>query len=188
MEALCMMLRRLAYPNRLCELEVEFGRHGTVICSVANKVLSHIENYIAHLLSDMNNHDWMTPSRMREFAEAVHTRGAQLRSCWGFIDGTACQISGLTMEQQEFSSGNKRFRGVKYQAVMCANGIICELDGPYKGRRHDACMLFDSIDFLVLPIKVQKVLMEGLLPFRGGRNFQHIVFHCGVLSCSTQRI
>ncbi|KAH9375756.1 hypothetical protein HPB48_014640 [Haemaphysalis longicornis] len=81
MEALCMTLRRLAYPNRLCELEVEFGRHGTVICSVVNKVLSHIEYYFAHLLSDMNNHDWMTPSRMHEFAEAVHARGAPLRSC-----------------------------------------------------------------------------------------------------------
>ncbi|KAH9382943.1 hypothetical protein HPB48_023576 [Haemaphysalis longicornis] len=177
MEALCMTLRRLAYPNRLCELEVEFGRHGTVICSVVNKVLSHIEYYFAHLLSDMNNHDWMTPSRMHEFAEvrvhfrwcaectfsnvrfsqAVHARGAPLRSCWGFIDGTARRICRPTMEQQEFFSGHKRFHVVKYQAVMCANGIICELDGPYKGRRHDAGMLFDSIDCLVLPIRVQKV-------------------------------
>lgn len=96
-----MTLRRLVYPKRLCELEVEFGRHGTVICSVVNKVLSHIEYYFAHLLSDMNNHDWMTPSRMHEFAElrvhfrwcaectfsnvrfsqAVHARGVPLRSC-----------------------------------------------------------------------------------------------------------
>lgn len=57
MEALCMTLRRLAYPNRLCELEIEFCRHGTVICSNVNKVLSRIEYYFAHLLSNMKSHN-----------------------------------------------------------------------------------------------------------------------------------
>ncbi|KAL3176085.1 hypothetical protein MRX96_010785 [Rhipicephalus microplus] len=30
-EALCMTLRRLAYPNRLCDLERMFNRHSSVI-------------------------------------------------------------------------------------------------------------------------------------------------------------
>ncbi|KAL3206864.1 hypothetical protein MRX96_039863 [Rhipicephalus microplus] len=33
-EALCMTLRRLAYPNRLCELELFFRRHSSVISSI----------------------------------------------------------------------------------------------------------------------------------------------------------
>lgn len=33
---------------------------------------------------------------------------------------------------------------VKYQAVMAANGIICKLDGPFHGRKHDAGMLKES--------------------------------------------
>lgn len=52
-----MTLQRLAYPNRLCELEIEFCRHGTVICSNVNKVLSRIEYYFAHLLSNMKSHN-----------------------------------------------------------------------------------------------------------------------------------
>ncbi|XP_077557627.1 uncharacterized protein LOC144172909 [Haemaphysalis longicornis] len=144
MEALCMTLRRLAYPNRQCELEMQFGRHGTVISSVVNKVLAHIEYYFAHLLSDMTSHQWMNPSRLQEFAEAVHARRAPLRSCWGFIDGTARRICRPTVDQQEYFSGHKRCHVVKYQAVMCANGIICQLDRPYKGRRHDAGILKES--------------------------------------------
>ncbi|KAL3205896.1 hypothetical protein MRX96_040577 [Rhipicephalus microplus] len=42
-EALCMTLRRLAYPNRLCELELFFRRHSSVISSVVSKVLAHID-------------------------------------------------------------------------------------------------------------------------------------------------
>lgn len=165
MEALCMTLRRLAYPNRLCELEMQFGRHGTVVSSVVNKVLAHIEYYFAHLLSDMTSHQWMNPSRLQEFAEvrihcvcarrgllingrlfqAVHARGAPLGSCWGFIDGTARRICRPTVDQQEYFSGHKRCHVVKYQAVMCANGMICQLNGPYKGRRHDAGKIIATI-------------------------------------------
>lgn len=82
MEAFCMTMRRLAYPNRLCELEVEFGCHGTVTSSVVNKVLAHIEYYFTHLLSDMKSHRWMNPSQLQEFAEVrthcVYARSALL--------------------------------------------------------------------------------------------------------------
>ncbi|KAH8023040.1 hypothetical protein MRX96_053161 [Rhipicephalus microplus] len=33
---------------------------------------------------------------------------------------------------------------LKYQSLMCPNGLICQLDGPYPGRRHDAGILRDS--------------------------------------------
>ncbi|KAH6935883.1 hypothetical protein HPB50_011325 [Hyalomma asiaticum] len=42
-EALCITLCRLAYPNRLIELERLFGRHYSVISVVTNNVLTHIE-------------------------------------------------------------------------------------------------------------------------------------------------
>ncbi|KAL1418509.1 hypothetical protein MTO96_025893 [Rhipicephalus appendiculatus] len=42
-EALCMTLRRLSYPNRLCELELLFNRHSSVISSVVSTVLAHME-------------------------------------------------------------------------------------------------------------------------------------------------
>lgn len=49
-ESLCLMLRRLACPNRLRELEPLFGRHYSVILSATNAVLTHIESTFSHLL------------------------------------------------------------------------------------------------------------------------------------------
>ncbi|KAL3208685.1 hypothetical protein MRX96_038865 [Rhipicephalus microplus] len=110
-EALCMTLRRLAYPNRLCDLETIFNRHSSVISKPAT----------------------------------VFTGRAPERcSTSGFIDGTARRIYRPSKLQQEHYSGHKRFHCQKYQAVMCANRIICQLDSPFRGRRHDAGILKDT--------------------------------------------
>ncbi|XP_042145608.1 protein ALP1-like [Ixodes scapularis] len=143
-EALCMTLRRLAYPNRLCDLERTFGRHSSVISSVVSTVMAHIEYQFGHLLSDLTNHKWLDVPCLKKLSEAVHARGAPLKNCWGFIDGTARHICRPSVGQQEHFSGHKRHHVQKYQALMSANGIICQLDGPFNGRRHDAGILKDT--------------------------------------------
>lgn len=70
--------------------------------------------------------------------QAVYNRGAPLTNCWGFVDGTARPICRPSVDQRIYFSGHKRVHALKYQAVMGANGIVCELDGPYPGSRHDA--------------------------------------------------
>lgn len=70
--------------------------------------------------------------------QAVHNKGAALQNCWAFIDGTARPICRPSEDQHAYFSGHKRLHVLKYQAVMCANGLVCDLDGPYPGRRHDA--------------------------------------------------
>ncbi|XP_065292311.1 uncharacterized protein [Dermacentor albipictus] len=140
-EALCMTLRRLAYPNRLCDLEVFFSRHSSVISSVVSKVLSHIEYYFGHLLADLTAHRWLNLQNLELFSQAVHRKGAPLKNCWGFIDGTARRICRPSVGQQDHFSGHKRHHVQKYQAVMCPNGLVCQMDGPFHGRRHDAGIL-----------------------------------------------
>ncbi|KAH8030986.1 hypothetical protein HPB51_012454 [Rhipicephalus microplus] len=68
-EALCMTLRRLAYPNRLCDLETIFNRHSSVISSVVSKVMSHIEYYFGHLLADLTVHGWMNLQNLQLFSQ-----------------------------------------------------------------------------------------------------------------------
>jgi hypothetical protein len=41
-------------------------------------------------------------------------------------------------DQEEYFSVHKRHHCVKYQSVLCPDGIIASLVGPYPGRRHDA--------------------------------------------------
>lgn len=61
-----------------------------------------------------------------------------MQNCWGFIDGTARQICRPSVEQENYYSGHKRFHCLKYQSVLCPDGIIVSLKGAYPGRRHDA--------------------------------------------------
>ncbi|XP_077548309.1 uncharacterized protein LOC144161524 [Haemaphysalis longicornis] len=134
-DALCLALRRLAYPNRWCDLQNIFGLHYSVMSSVTSKVLKHIVGTFGHLLKDCNNHTWLSPSAL---AYAVQRKGAPLTNCWAFIDGTGRLICRPKRNQKAYFSGHKRVHCLKYQSLMCPNGIICQLDGPYPGRRHDA--------------------------------------------------
>ncbi|XP_050033367.1 uncharacterized protein [Dermacentor andersoni] len=143
-EALCMTLRRLADPNRLCDLEVLFSRHSSVISSVVWKVLSHIEYHFGHLLADLTVHRWLNVQNLELFSRAVHKRRAALKNCWAFISATARRISRPLIGQQEQSSGHRLHRSQKYQAVICPNGMICQLDGPFRGQRRDAGILKET--------------------------------------------
>ncbi|XP_077519772.1 uncharacterized protein LOC144129471 [Amblyomma americanum] len=106
-DALCLALRRLAYPNRWCDLQPIFGLHLSVMSSVASQVISHITC-------------------------------APLPNCWAFIDGRARPICRPKRNQRAYFSGHKRVHCVKYKSLMCPNGIVCQLDGAYPKRRHDA--------------------------------------------------
>ncbi|XP_064472844.1 uncharacterized protein LOC135387668 [Ornithodoros turicata] len=120
-EALCVTLRRLAYPNRLCGLELLFGHHPSTLSLISNAVVTHIDSTFGHLLLS----ETLTP----------------LTNCWGLIDGTARAICRPSEDQKIYFSGHKRYHALKYQSVMCPNGLIVRLDGPYEGRKHDAGIL-----------------------------------------------
>lgn len=49
-----------------------------------------------------------------------------------------------SVNQQEYYSGHKRYHCLKFQSVLCADGIIASLKGPYSGRRHDAGIFRES--------------------------------------------
>ncbi|KAH9372664.1 hypothetical protein HPB48_018475 [Haemaphysalis longicornis] len=138
LEALCLTLRPLAYPNRLCDLERSFGRHYSVTSSVTNKVLAHIDDSFTHLLHDFNSHVWLDLTALEAFSQAVHSKIARLSNCWLFIDGTARAMCHPSKDRRPFSSVRKHFHALKYQAIMCPNGIICEIDGSFPGSHHDA--------------------------------------------------
>ncbi|KAK8780176.1 hypothetical protein V5799_018485 [Amblyomma americanum] len=137
-EALCITLRRLAYPNRLRDLEDVFWRQSSTLSSVTNTILQHLEEKFSHLLDDVNNHFWLNIDTLERFSQAIHAKGAPLRNCWGFIDDTARPICRPSQEQKIYFRGHKRVHALKYQAIMCPNGIICQLDGSYPGSKHDA--------------------------------------------------
>ncbi|KAJ8909943.1 hypothetical protein NQ315_004010 [Exocentrus adspersus] len=102
--ALCIVLRRLSYPNRLNDLILMFGLSPQSLSQIIKTTLNII---------------------VAERAErAVTAKGGAIPTCWGFIDSTAKAICRPTLDQELYYSGHKRYHCLKYQSVICPDGVI----------------------------------------------------------------
>jgi len=139
-EALCIVLKRYAYPSRYADLVPRFGRSVPLLCTVANQMTDLIFNQFNHLLRDLDQ-PWLAPACLQRYANAVHAKGAALDNCWGFIDGTVRPICRPKRNQRVVYNGHKRVHALKFQSVVAPNGMIANLFGPVEGRRHDSALL-----------------------------------------------
>uniref|UniRef100_A0A6P7H4T8 Uncharacterized protein LOC114344382 n=1 Tax=Diabrotica virgifera virgifera TaxID=50390 RepID=A0A6P7H4T8_DIAVI len=142
--ALCILLRRLAYPSRLKDLQLLFNLSPQSLSQIINYMVAFISENHAHHLTNLRNVQWLNEDRMEMYAEAVRTRGGAVQNCWGFIDGTTRAICRPSTNQEQYYSGHKRQHCLKYQSIMCPDGIIINLKGAYIGRRHDAGIFRES--------------------------------------------
>lgn len=142
-EGLCVVLRRLAYPNRLSDLSHLFDRSSVELSLVFNKTLNFIHEEKCDLLKTLNQR-WLSHANLDTFAQSVSAAGAPLTNCWGFIDGTVRPICRPSLHQRLVYNGHKRVHGLKFQMVSAPNGMIANLFGPIEGKRHDSGMLRES--------------------------------------------
>ena len=142
-EALCIFMRRFAYPIRYGDMIPAFGRPVPELCMISYNILNHIYNNFSRLLSGFQ-HAWMSPASLEEYARIVHDKAAVLDFCWGFIDGTVRPVSRPGRNQRILYNGHKRVHALKFQSVVIPNGLIANLFGPIEGKRHDSAMLAES--------------------------------------------
>lgn len=142
-EGLCVVLRRLAYPNRLDDISPIFKRPLYELSYILSKTLDIIYDNNNHHISTLNQ-PWLSQENLRVFADAVFMKGAPLLNCWGFIDGTIMPICRPTKDQKTVYSGHKRVHALKFQSVVAPNGLVANFFGPIEGRRHDSGMLRES--------------------------------------------
>lgn len=139
-EALCMLLRRFAYPCRYEDLVSRFARPVPQLSMVVSEMMDFIFARYGHLLSSFNQ-PWLSPANLVNFSELIHRKGAALDNCWGFIDGTVRPVCRPGVNQRVLYNGHKRVHAIKFQSVVAPNGLIANLFGPVEGRRHDSAML-----------------------------------------------
>lgn len=140
MDALCIFLRRLAYPNRLSDCMRIFGRSVDELSRISNHVMHFLYDHFHHLMTSFNRRH-LTPQALENFADAVVRKGGALPDTWGFIDGTVRPIARPSRHQRQVYNGHKRVHALKFQSVVTPDGIISHLSGPWPGRRHDSWML-----------------------------------------------
>ncbi|ETI53771.1 hypothetical protein F441_03368 [Phytophthora nicotianae CJ01A1] len=84
LEAVCIFLRRMAYPARLDDLKDLFGRDEAAISSISNAVLEYrYDTYHKFLNFDQVR---LCSDTLDTHARAIHLKGAPLRTCVGLIE------------------------------------------------------------------------------------------------------
>ena len=141
-EALCIFLKRFAYPCRYGDLVPMFGRSFPELSIISNHVMDYIYDTFGHLSTF--NQPSLQRAQLEMYADAIHQSGAALQNCWGFIDGTVRPICRPRSNQRILYNGHKRVHSIKFQSVVIPNGLIENLWGPMEGRRHDCALLASS--------------------------------------------
>ena len=143
MEALCLTLRRLAFPCRFSDLVPLFGRSVPDLCYIFNKTLDMLYDRFGRLLTSFDQ-EWLSKVNLKKYSDCIFAKGAPLDNCLGFIDGTLRGVARPGVDQKVMYSGHKRHHGYKMQSVTAPNGLIANLFGPIEGSRHDCHLLRQS--------------------------------------------
>ena len=107
-EALCILLKRLALPGRYSDMMTPiFGRNMTEMCLIYNKMVDHIYQQHAEKLNDWNQ-PMLAPAQLQIYADTIHAKGAPLDSSFGFVDGTVRQIARPKNSQRQVYNRQKR--------------------------------------------------------------------------------
>ncbi|THU89275.1 hypothetical protein K435DRAFT_572148, partial [Dendrothele bispora CBS 962.96] len=137
-----MLLRRLAYPTRLEDVQMQFGWERTRF--------SRITRYTAFLIYDRWKHllrfdpTRLTPEKLTYFAGRIKDAGCPLDVIAGLIDGTLRRVARPVWNQRILFNGWKRFHALKYHCLVTPDGIIAHVFGPIEGRRHDETLFKES--------------------------------------------
>ncbi|KAF7354261.1 DDE Tnp4 domain-containing protein [Mycena venus] len=125
-EALCLLCARFRTAGEMYALAMLYDRAQSAISECVNELVEFLDETWEHLLGCDSEH-LLHPSRLKEYAAAIHARGSPLASIIAFIDCTIRRICHPTWFQRQAYNGHKKFHSLKYQALMLPNGIIGHL-------------------------------------------------------------
>ena len=92
LEGLCILLKCFAFPCQFSDMIPIFGRPVPELCMINNTVIDWVYNHHRHRIMDWNP-NVLSPIQLENYVEAVFNKGAALRNCFGFVDGTVRPIS-----------------------------------------------------------------------------------------------
>ncbi|KAG2193789.1 hypothetical protein INT47_009931 [Mucor saturninus] len=129
--ALAIMLRRMAYPSRLLDLELLFGIDKATIGTNYEEGIT----FNAKHLHSFN---------LQRFAEATERKGSCFAGVIGFVDGTLNGVARPSEYPEILYNGHVRYHGLKYQGIVTHDGITVSLSGPFAGAMHDQAVMVSS--------------------------------------------
>ena len=143
-EALFVILKRLAFPCRYSDMTSRFVRPVPQLSMICNKTIHWLNSSWRFKFSDLNQH-WLSPQNLMFFANSIYQNGIALDNVWGFVDGTLRGIAHPVQNQRVTYNGYKRKHRLKHQSITTPNGIIANLFGPVEETHHDSSMWIMSV-------------------------------------------
>ena len=94
-------------------------------------MLNRIYDNFSYLLQQWDT-PFLSQELLQSYANAVHAKGAPLKNCFGFVDGTFRPICRPGKYQKVgHNNGHKTVHSIKFQSVVITNGLIANLAGPW---------------------------------------------------------
>ena len=78
-EALCIFLKRFAYPCRYSDMLPRFARPVPQLCMISNQMMNFIYQTQNHRLRSFNQ-PWLSQANLQNYADVIHAKGAPLAS------------------------------------------------------------------------------------------------------------
>ena len=119
----------MCYPCRYSDMIPLFTKPVPVISMIRNEVLGYIYATHGHRIQQLN-HQLLSPSNLEHYADSIHSKGASIDNCFGFVDGTVRPISRPEYNQRIVYNEHKRVHAIKFQSVVTPNGMIANMFGP----------------------------------------------------------
>ena len=110
LEALCILLRRLAFSKRYCDMVPQFGASVPDVCKITHVVLNHICELHCHRIENWNR-PWLQRNKLAEYAGAIYSEVAPLNNCFDFIDGNV-RPTGRPEENQTVVYNGHKQKGI----------------------------------------------------------------------------
>ena len=86
-EAVCILLKRLAYPCRFGDMIPRFGRPVPTLSIICKRMIDLIYKRFNHLLKTFDQ-PLLRKEKLMEYADSIYKKSNALKNCSGFIDGT----------------------------------------------------------------------------------------------------
>lgn len=133
-EAMCIVLYHLAYPQRWYDAQRVFNMSYWLLCGIFNPTIRHMSRIAKAVLQNMDMH--RIDLYVEDWKAAIEDTGGAIPGVFAFVDGTF-RIMTRPGNQEVFYSGYYHNHGLKFQAILTPDGLILTLHGPYPGSLHD---------------------------------------------------
>lgn len=138
--AITVLLNNLSFPRTYFEQTLRFGRSEAYICVVFNTLIRYLYRRYEGM---MGWHPRLDYNRAKRCGRAVKRLGGG-GQIFGFIDGTFRAFCKPEKLQGIYYTGYKHAHGCKFQGIVCPDGLMMSLSGPYEGRLNDLNMVLES--------------------------------------------